>query len=112
MEKTLLDYYSDQTDITEDLLRQAASVEYRLENSDYCQHGERVVQQYRDHFGGLVELERLWRQHFLHTMQPRFLPELWNVNHNADRLEVRASEGRIDKADLMVAGLDAKIKET
>ncbi|EDX13367.1 GD20659 [Drosophila simulans] len=112
MEKTLLDYYSDQTDITDELLRQAARVEYRVENSDYCQHGERVVQQYRDHFGGLVELERMWREHFLHTMQPRFLPELWNVNHNADRLEVRASEGRIDKADLVVAGLDAKIKET
>ncbi|XP_043653979.1 exonuclease 3'-5' domain-containing protein 2 [Drosophila teissieri] len=111
MQQTLLDYYTDQTDITEELLQQAANVEYRVENTDYCQHGERVVQQYRDNFGGLVELERLWREHFLHTMQPRFLPELWNVNHNADRLEVRASEGRVDKADLLVAGLDAKVKE-
>ncbi|EDV49520.1 exonuclease 3'-5' domain-containing protein 2 [Drosophila erecta] len=111
MQQTLLDYYTNQTAITEELLRQAADVEYRVENTDYCQHGERVVQQYRDNFGGLVELERLWREHFLHTMQPRFLPELWNVNHNADRLEVRASEGRVDKADLAVAGVDAKVKE-
>ncbi|KAH8346684.1 hypothetical protein KR084_008072 [Drosophila pseudotakahashii] len=110
MQRTLLDYYTDQTEVTENLLRQAASVEYRVENVDYCQHGECVVQQYRDNFGGLVELERLWREHFLHTMQPRFLPELWNVNHNADRLEVRASEGRVDEADLLVAGLDAKVK--
>ncbi|XP_017083906.2 exonuclease 3'-5' domain-containing protein 2 [Drosophila eugracilis] len=110
MQKTLLEYYTEQSEVTEDLLRQAASVEYRIENSDYCQHGERVVQQYREKFGGLVELERLWREHFLHTMQPQFLPELWNVNHNADRLEVRASEGRVDKADLLVAGLDAKVK--
>ncbi|XP_017118771.1 exonuclease 3'-5' domain-containing protein 2 [Drosophila elegans] len=110
MQRTLLDFYTDQTEVTEDLLRQAASTEYRVENSGYCQHGERVVQQYRDKFGGLVELERLWREHFLHAMQPRFLPELWNVNHNADRLEVRASEGRVDEADLLVAGLDAKVK--
>ncbi|KAI8044161.1 hypothetical protein M5D96_000312 [Drosophila gunungcola] len=110
MQRTLLDFYTDQTEVTEDILRQAATTEYRVENSDYCQHGERVVQQYRDKFGGLVELERLWREHFLHAMQPRFLPELWNVNHNADRLEVRASEGRVDEADLLVAGLDAKVK--
>lgn len=64
---------------------------------------------YRDKFGGLIELERIWREHFLNTMQPKFLPELWNVNHNADRLEVRASEGRVDNADLVVAGLESVV---
>ncbi|KAH8375973.1 hypothetical protein KR200_012076 [Drosophila serrata] len=110
MRKTLLDFYTDYTEITEELLRQAANVEYRVENTDFCQHGERVVERYRNQFGGLVELERLWREHFLHAMQPRFLPDLWNVNHNADRLEVRASEGRVDEADLQVAGVDVRPK--
>lgn len=110
MRKTLLDFYTDHAEITEELLRQAANVEYRVENSDFCQHGERVVELYRTQLGGLVELERLWREHFLHTMQPRFLPDLWNVNHNADRLEVRATEGRVDEADLLVAGVDARPK--
>lgn len=87
MQQTLLDFYTESSEVTEDLLRQAVEVDYRVENSEYCQHGERVVQRYRDQFGGLVELERLWREHFLQTMQPRFLPELWSVNHNADRLE-------------------------
>ncbi|EDV42761.1 uncharacterized protein Dana_GF18156 [Drosophila ananassae] len=110
MQQTLLDFYTECSEVTEDLLRQAVEVDYRVENSEFCQHGERVVQQYRDHFGGLVELERLWREHFLQTMQPRFLPDLWSVNHNADRLEVRANEGRVDEADLLVAGLDTKPK--
>ncbi|KAH8382754.1 hypothetical protein KR009_005126 [Drosophila setifemur] len=110
LQQTLLDYYTEHTEITEELLQQAAAIGYRVENSDYCQHGERVVQRYRDQFGGIIALERLWREHFLHTMQPRFLPDLWSINHNADRLEVRASEGRVDEADLVVAGMDLDIK--
>lgn len=107
LQKTILDYYIDTTEITPELLQKAADLECRVANESYCQHGKKVVQMYRDKFGGLVELERLWREHFLHTMQPKFLPELWNVNHNADRLEVRASEGRIDNEDLVVAGLES-----
>lgn len=106
LRKTILDYYTDESEITEELLKRAADIDCRVPNEDYCQHGKKVVEMYRDKFGGLIELERLWREHFLQTMQPKFLPELWNVNHNADRLEVRANEGRIDNADLVVAGLD------
>lgn len=109
LQKTLLDYYTDATEITPELLQKAAKLDCRVANEDYCQHGKKVVQVYRDKFGGLVELERLWREHFLHTMQPKFLPKLWNVNHNANRLEVRASEGRIDNEDLVVAGLESVI---
>ncbi|ALC45804.1 CG6744, partial [Drosophila busckii] len=112
MHKTLLDYYADETEISQELLRRAAELDCRVENEDYCQHGEKVVQMYCDKYGGLVELERLWREHFLHTMQPKFLPELWNVNHNASRLEVRASEGRVDNADLLVAGLEPVVKDS
>lgn len=82
---------------------------------------------YQNECGGLCELEKLWRQHFLNTMKPKYLPELWNVNHNANRyckyyetlekilllffffnrLGIRAQEGRVNKDDLIVAGLDA-----
>ncbi|XP_017874797.1 PREDICTED: exonuclease 3'-5' domain-containing protein 2 [Drosophila arizonae] len=109
LQKTILDYYTDVTEITPELLQKAAKLDCRVANEDYCQHGKKVVQVYRDKLGGLVELERLWREHFLHTMQPKFLPKLWNVNHNANRLEVRASEGRIDNEDLVVAGLESVI---
>ncbi|KAM8706148.1 hypothetical protein ACLKA7_010433 [Drosophila subpalustris] len=109
MQKTILDYYAGEKQITHELLKRAADIDCRVENEDYCQHGKKVVDMYRDKFGGLIELERVWREHFLYTMQPKFLPELWNVNHNADRLEVRASEGRVDNADLVVAGLESVV---
>ncbi|EDV91209.1 exonuclease 3'-5' domain-containing protein 2 [Drosophila grimshawi] len=109
LEKAVLDYYKEETEISEELLKKAANLDYRVENDDYCQHGKKVVQMYCDKFGGLVELERLWREHFLNVMRPRFLPQLWNVNHNADRLEVRASEGRVTNEDLAVAGLDRSV---
>lgn len=39
------------------------------------------------------------------TMQPKYLPELWSMNHTAERLAIRASEGRIEENDLKYAGL-------
>lgn len=36
--------------------------------------------------GGLVAFERTWRQHFLDTMKPQFLPKGWSVDHSHDQL--------------------------
>lgn len=43
------------------------------------------MEYYKNQEGGLVALERLWREHFLHEMRPQFLPELWSVEHNVER---------------------------
>lgn len=85
MEDIILNYYKEETVITPELLQEAADIDPKQSNEDYCQHGEKVVQKFQTELGGLLELERIWREHFLHTMQPEFLPALWNVNHNADR---------------------------
>lgn len=42
---------------------------------------QRVIEQ-----EGLVAFERTWRQHFLDTMHPAFLPDLWSVDHSHDEL--------------------------
>lgn len=34
---------------------------------------------------GLVALERMWREHFLRIMKPKFLPEFWSLEHNVQR---------------------------
>ncbi|XP_030373583.1 exonuclease 3'-5' domain-containing protein 2 isoform X2 [Scaptodrosophila lebanonensis] len=112
MERIVLDYYQAEHEVTESLLTNAANLEFKFENPDYCEHAGKVVRVYGEKYGGLIELERVWREHFLHTLQPKFLPELWNVNHNADRLEVRASEGRVDNEDLLLAGLDPIFRDT
>lgn len=71
-------------------------------------HGELVVEYFKKQ-GGIVELEKLFRQHFLDTMQPQYLPKLWNVNFSVDRLCIRAIEKRVDPEDLQVAGVDEKV---
>ncbi|XP_076651374.1 exonuclease 3'-5' domain-containing 2 [Halictus rubicundus] len=71
-----------------------------------CQpHGLKVVQYFEKREGGLVELERIWREHFLLTMKPKYLPSLWSVCHNQERLTIRQSQNRIEPQDAMVAGL-------
>ena len=71
-----------------------------------CQpHGLKVVQYFQKGEGGLVSLERMWREHFLVTMKPRYLPNLWSVRHNQERLTIRQTQNRIEPEDAMVAGL-------
>lgn len=57
----------------------------------YLPHGEKVVQEIMEE-EGLLEFEKVWRQHFLDTMQPRYLPDLWSVNHSHDKLEEMSAD--------------------
>ena len=59
---------------------------YRVTNTDYIPHGQKVVRHVTEH-EGLVAFERMWRQHFLDSMEPKFLPALWSVNHSHLELE-------------------------
>lgn len=60
---------------------------FRLPNMSYEPHGSKVVEYFSTNpdTGGLVGLERMWREHFLQVMKPEFLPPLWSVTHNANR---------------------------
>ncbi|CAI8031587.1 Exonuclease 3'-5' domain-containing protein 2 [Geodia barretti] len=75
-------------DITPDMIQEAAEIDTRLQNSEFSPHAELVVRAVREEGGrqGLLEFQRRWRQHFLDTMNPRFLPELWSVDHNPHQL--------------------------
>lgn len=68
-------------------------------------HGLKVVQYFEEKEGGLVELEKIWREHFLTTMKPRYLPNLWSVRHNQERLTIRQIHNRIEPQDAKAAGL-------
>lgn len=99
--------YANQ-EINEEFCQKLMMMEISKPERIALSHGELVVKRYKE-IGGLAKLEKLWRQHFLDVMQPKFLPALWNVDHNKDRLEKRAKEGRVDMSDLKVAGVDAVI---
>lgn len=81
-------------------------------NSEYSAHGVKVVEFYKNSPGGLINLEKIWREHFVTTMQPKYLPDLWSMDHTTERLTIRATEGRIGEGDLRFAGLgDVKIDQ-
>ena len=65
----------------EDLRAVAALV--AAEEAGAVEHGRHVVARTKD----LQAFIRRWREHFLRTMQPRFLPEHWNVDRPASRDE-------------------------
>ncbi|KAM4691044.1 exonuclease 3'-5' domain-containing protein 2 [Rhinophrynus dorsalis] len=74
-------------DIAEERLQEAANLETRIFNETYTPHGLKVVQNFsKGGLKSLMELERRWRQHFLDTMQPKYLPQQWSVDHNHSKL--------------------------
>lgn len=50
-------------------------------------HGKKVVNYFMVKDGGLLEFERMWRRQFVENMQPKFLPPLWSVEHNPERMK-------------------------
>lgn len=54
-------------------------------NENYFAHGAKVVEFYQQSELGLLGLEKMWREHFLKMMKPKYLPSLWSVEHNAER---------------------------
>ncbi|XP_060790316.1 exonuclease 3'-5' domain-containing protein 2 isoform X1 [Neoarius graeffei] len=76
----------EEKEVTEGMLHTAANLDTRIFNESYVPHGLKVVQVYAERgLRGLIELERRWRQHFLSSMQPNFLPPLWSVDHNHEK---------------------------
>lgn len=81
----LLNHFKE-SEITFQMLQEAADIDTKVIIENYNQHGEKVVKKFQEDYGGLLELERIWRIHFINTMQPKYLPKHWNINHNANRL--------------------------
>ncbi|XP_041972603.1 exonuclease 3'-5' domain-containing protein 2 [Aricia agestis] len=104
LEAVLLQHYPDHDTITTELLQEAANVQVIYENTDYESHGHKVVNYYLQH-SGILALEELWREHFLASMRPRYMPELWSVKHNEERLRIKLNEGRLSEQDMKLCGL-------
>lgn len=108
LKESLMKSYPDQeisTDFLQFLMNKEK--EHKL-SSCTASHAEIVVDIFKEN-ECLIELEQLWRQHFITSMKPAFLPDLWDINHNGNRLEIRASEGRVNAEDLKLAGVHAVI---
>ena len=101
LEEALLEHYQVE-ELTDEIVDRAAKASFLVENGDYVPHSRAVVQHFLER-GGLLQLEVTWRKHFLQSMKPAFLPDLWSVDHQADRLGVKAAENRIDMEQYKLA---------
>ena len=72
--------------LTPEMISQAATMETYKENANFVSHGFEVVERVRSE-GKLLEFEKMWRKRFVDTMQPKFLPPLWSVDHRHKILE-------------------------
>ena len=85
------------------LCKKGMNLESNVINEEYVPHGKKVVEHFISNGDGILILEQRWRQHFLDTMNPKYLPPFWSVNHQQQRLAVRLSENRINLEDYNVA---------
>lgn len=72
--------------LTTEIITQALALETRKENSNFVSHGLEVVKKIREE-GKLLEFEKMWRKHFIDTMNPKCLPPLWSVDHRHEGLK-------------------------
>ncbi|XP_048004683.1 exonuclease 3'-5' domain-containing protein 2 isoform X2 [Leguminivora glycinivorella] len=105
LEAQLLQHYPQCEQITQQLLEEAAATapEVVMKTEEEC-HGLKVVEYHLKH-EGLLRLEESWREHFLTTMEPKYMPELWSIKHNEERLRIKLDEGRLSQKDLQSIGV-------
>ncbi|KAL4231962.1 Exonuclease 3'-5' domain-containing protein 2 [Mactra antiquata] len=85
LEETVKRFYGVQS-LPIDLLHQAMAMEPKINNAKFVPHGKKVVEYYMNKHGGLLEFEKMWRQHFVDIMQPKHLPYLWSIEHKPEKL--------------------------
>ena len=80
--KSVLKEFIDEDEIDLEKLKALSEITTTRANDSYSgSHGEHVVEKLVD-TGTLREFVKMWREHFLSTMKPKFLPEYWSVDHN------------------------------
>eukprot|EP00978_Attheya_sp_CCMP212_P049219 scaffold633585_cov63-Attheya_sp.AAC.1 len=67
-------------ELTASQLQSAIDVEYRIENSKYIPGPQRLLQSLEGNETKMEAFIKDWRQHFLDTAQPRYLPTGWSID--------------------------------
>jgi len=86
LKRVLVSYFKT-PDITNDILKQGANLQTKFANSDYNPHGKKVVDYFmkiRNDYEGIIILEKMWRKNFCDTMNPKYLPALWSIDHKQE----------------------------
>lgn len=85
LQQVVLDFYGTE-ELSTEILQDAAEMDFRTINDEFFPHGKGVIRHVRKN-EGIYNFERRWRQHFLDTMKPKYLPSKWSVDHKHARTE-------------------------
>uniref|UniRef100_L7M0H0 Putative 3-5 exonuclease n=1 Tax=Rhipicephalus pulchellus TaxID=72859 RepID=L7M0H0_RHIPC len=91
-------------EVTDDVIRTASEIDTKIYNEEFVPHGFKVVEHYKSS-SGLVSFEMRWRQHFLDTMKPQYMPAMWSVDHHKEVLALKYAQGRAKDTTLSEVGL-------
>lgn len=78
LEKIILTFTGEQ-ELTEEVLYELSHYKLR-EREDYVCFSKHVADQVKDY----NEFAREWREHFVATMQPKHMPEIWKTDRKTD----------------------------
>ena len=67
--------------LTTQLLQSVIDVHFRIENKDFVSKPEVIVHAIAHDDEKLRDFIKGWRNHFIDTVHPRFMPEGWNVDN-------------------------------
>ncbi|KAH6922111.1 hypothetical protein HPB50_009528 [Hyalomma asiaticum] len=90
--------------VTSDIVKAASEIDTRIYNEEFVPHGLKVVEHFKS-TTGLVSFEMRWRQHFLDSMKPRYLPAMWSTDHHQEVLALKYAQGRAKDTTLSEIGL-------
>mmetsp|Transcript_5882 Transcript_5882/g.6123 ORF Transcript_5882/g.6123 Transcript_5882/m.6123 type:complete len:361 (-) Transcript_5882:964-2046(-) len=82
MEQTIHSHFGikNGSDLSNDQLQKAASVNYRVENKEFVPGADLVVRALEGNDELIGRFVREWRQYFLETGHPRYLSPGWSIN--------------------------------
>ncbi len=86
LELTLREFTKNET-IDDETLKELAEIGTTKDNGFYVgSHGERVVAKIAEE-DKLKDFVKMWREHFLTNMKPKYLPKLWSSDHNLTKFD-------------------------
>lgn len=71
----------DLEDVTPEMLVEIANERLLTRDTDDPSSGQIIVEYFSTDGRTLFDFQRQWRQHFVNTMHPKYLPKRWSVNH-------------------------------
>ena len=85
-------------ELTEEILQNATEVETEIPNPDYIPTAEIVVQSFCQDDDAIEKFVKDWRQYFVDTMEPQYLPTGWDVDSSVQCQSAERKHTRTDQS--------------